>query len=170
MLDLFFNIIEYFYNNLFYYYYLYVIIYRFGIYIKFYVQYLFSVLNYYITLNKVAINILKPFLLVYYNIRKTFLWLNRRFIKKRKRFRIYYRYNNVRYWKFLLFFFYINVFFFLWKRRNLYRKSQFITVLVFTHILILILLHFFLGLFGSFDIGFLSCILFFFIISLFIRR
>lgn len=73
MLDLFFNIIEYFYNNLFYYYYLYVIIYRFGIYIKFHMQYLFSILKYYITLNRVIINILKPFLLVYYNIKKTFL-------------------------------------------------------------------------------------------------
>lgn len=170
MLDLFFNIIDYFYNNLFYYYYLYVIIYRFGIYIKFYIQYFFSILKYYITLNIVVINILKPILLIYYNIRQIFVWLNRRFIKKRKRFRIYYRYHNVRYWKFLLFFFYINVFFFLWKRRNLYRKSQFIIILVFTHIAILILLHFFLGLFSSFDIGFLSCLLFFFIISLFLKR
>ena len=137
MLDLFFNIIDYIYNNFFYYYYLYVIIYRFGIYIKFYIQHWFNILIFYITFNNIIINVLRPFLLIYYFLKRSFLWLNRRFIKKRKRFRIYYRYHNVRYWKFLLFFFYLNIFFFMWKRRNLYRKSHFITILIFIHISIL---------------------------------
>jgi len=170
MLSLFFNIFDYVYNNIFYYYYIYIIIYRFNIHIKFYLQYLFNVFKYYITVNSIVFNIFKPFLLIYYFFKKTFLWLNRRFLKRKKRFRIYYKYHNIRYWKFLLFFFYINFFFLLWKKRNLYRKSHFVIILVFTHIIILILSHFFIGLFNSFDIGFLSCIFFIYIIFFIFKR
>ena len=73
MLNLFFNISEYFYNNLFYYYYLYVIIYKFSLYIKFYIQYWLSILNFYISINEIAINVLKPFLFIYYFIKRKFL-------------------------------------------------------------------------------------------------
>jgi hypothetical protein len=170
MLNLYFNIFDYVYNNIFFFYNIYIIIYKFNLHIKFYLQYWSNIVKYYITFNSIAIKILKPFLLVYYLIKRIFLWTNRRFLKKRKRFRIYYRYHNVRYWKFLLFFFYLNIFFLLWKRRNLYRKSQFIIILVFLHIAILILLHFFLGLFNSFDLAFLSCLLFLSLMILIFKR
>jgi len=170
MLNLYFNIFDYVYNNIFYFYYIYIIVYKFNIYISFYVQYWLNIIKYFITFNSIIVNILKPFLLFYYLIKRLFIWVNRRFFKKKKRFRIYYKYHNIRYWKFLLFFFYLNVFFFLWKKRNLYRKTQFISVLVFLHISILISLHFFLGLFNSFDLSFLYCILFFFFLVLLFKR
>jgi len=170
MLDLYFNIFDYIYNNIFYFYYVYIIIYKFNIYITFYIQYWFNIIKYYITFNNFIVNIVKPFLLFYYSIKRIFLWINRRFLKKRKRFRIYYKYHNIRYWKFLLFFFYLNVFFFLWKKRNLYRRSQFISILIFLHIGILISLHFFMGLFSSFDLAFLSCIFIFLMIFLIFKR
>lgn len=170
MLVLFFNIFDYIYNNVFYYYYMYTIIYKFSIYIKFYIYFILNRFKYYITINGISINIFKPFLFLYNFLRRSFLWFNRRYLKKRKRFRIYYKYHNVRYWKFLLFFFYINIFLFLWKKRNLYRKSHFFGILIFFHISILILSHFFIGLFNSFDIGFLSCILFLYILFLFFKK
>lgn len=97
MLDLFFNFIDFIYNNYFYYYSIYRIIYENNLYIKFHIQYLSNIIKYYITFNKLVINILRPLFFLYYHIRRIFLWLNRRFIKKRKRFRLYYRYHNVRY-------------------------------------------------------------------------
>jgi hypothetical protein len=170
MLNLYFNIFDYVYNNIFFFYYIYIIIYKYNMYVRFYIQYWLNIIIYYITFNNIIISILKPFLLCYYWITRTLLWLNRRFFKKRKRFRIYYKYHNVRYWKFLLFFFYLNVFFYLWKKRNLYRKTQFITILIFLHIAILISLHFFLSIFNSFDLAFLSCFFVFLIIFMLLKK
>jgi hypothetical protein len=170
MLNTFFSISEYIYNNLFYYYYIYITIYKYNIYIRFYIEFLYNIFKYYITSNKLMMGLFKPFLSIYNMIRRLFIWTNRRFLKKKKRFRIYYKYHNIRYWKFLLFFFYLYVFFILWKKRNLYTKTQFVFAFIFLHILILISLNFFIGLFNSFDLGFLSCIFFMFLIVLFLRR
>ena len=170
MLSSFFNIFDYIYNNIFFCYYIYITLYKLNLFIKCYISFFFNVLKYYIISNKIAINTFKPFLFIYNFIKNSLLWFNRRYLKKRKRFRVYYKYHNVRYWKFFLFFFYINIFFFIWKKRNLYRKSQIIFILIFLHITVLILLHFFIGLFNSFDIGFLSCIFFLFIIFMIFKR
>ena len=170
MLALYISVFDYVYNNIFYFYYIYTLIYKLTILLKFNMQYKFNILKYYITLNKLIYKILRYFLFIYYYIKRIFLWINRRFLKKRKRFRIYYKFHNIRYWKFLLFLFYINVFFIIWKKRNLYRTSQFILILIFLHIGILILLHFFLSLFDSFDIAMLSCLLFFSILLMFFKR
>jgi len=170
MLGLFFNIFDYINSSIVYCYYIYIIIYKLSIYFKFHIQYFFNFFKYYITINKVTSNVLRFFHFFYYHLKKFLLWFNRRYLKKRKRFRIYYKYHNIRYWKFLLFLFYINVFLFIWKKRNLYRKSQIIFFLIFLHISILITSHFFIGLFNSFDLGILSCILFMYIIILIFRR
>lgn len=170
MLNTFLSISDYIYNNIFYYYYIYITIYKYNIYIKFYIQISYNWFKYYMTSNKLMINSFKPFLLIYNIINKLYIWTNRRFLKKKKRFRIYYKYHNIRYWKFLLFFFYLYVFFILWKKRNLYTKTQFVFAFIFLHILILILLNFFIGLFNSYDLGFIFCIFFMFILVLFLRR
>lgn len=170
MLVLYLNILDYIYNNIFYFYNIYIVIYKFSLLIRFNLHYKYNILKYYIIFNRVINNILKIFILIYFYLKKILLWLNRRFLKKKKRFRIYYKYHNIRYWKFLLFFFYLNIFFILWKRRNLYRKSHFIMILIFIHIGILILLHFFLSVFNSFDLAILCCIFFFWTILIIFKR
>jgi hypothetical protein len=170
MLNFFFNISDFLYNNIFYYYYIYITIYKFSIYIKFYIQYVYNIFMFYIISTKTTKNFFSIFLYFYNIIKNILLWTNRRFLKKNKRFRIYYKYHNVRYWKFFLFFFYANLFFFLWKKRNLYKKIHLISFFVFLHITILISLHFFVGLWNNFDIGFFSCLLFIYIIFVLFKR
>jgi len=170
MLSIFFNIFDYVYNNIVYYYYIYAIIYRYSLQIRFYLQFYLNKFKYYTIIDKIVFNILKFCLFIYSVITKTFLWLNRRYIKKRKRFRMYYKFHYVRYWKFFLFFLYFNIFFSLWKKRNLYRKSHFFIILIFSHIFILISLNFFVSIFSSFDIAFLSCFLLVYILVLLFKR
>lgn len=170
MLSHFINNWDYINNNIMYYYYLYITIYKFNIYIKFYIQFLYNIFKHNVTVNKLSSNSFKFFLYTYNFFKNILLWLNRRFLKKNKRFRIYYKYHNVRYWKFLLFFFYLYVFFSIWKRRNLYTKLQIIGIFIFLHILIMISLHFFIGFFNNFDLGFISCILFYYIVLLIFKK
>lgn len=97
MLSIFFNIFDYVYNNIVYYYYIYAIIYRYSLQIRFYLQFYLNKFKYYTIIDKIVFNILKFCLFIYSVITKTFLWLNRRYIKKRKRFRMYYKFHYVRY-------------------------------------------------------------------------
>lgn len=97
MLDIFLGISDYIYNNILYYYYIYVTIYKYSIYIRFYMAFLYNLCKYNIVFNKLLIKILKPFLFIYNFIIQILVWVNRRFLKKKKRFRIYYRYQNFRY-------------------------------------------------------------------------
>jgi len=170
MLSVFFNIFDYVYNNIIYYYHIYAIFYKYSMIIRFYIQIYFNRFKYYTIIDKITFNILRFILFIYRIITRTFLWLNRRYIKKRKRFRMYYKFRNIRYWKFLLFFLYFNIFFALWKKRNLYRKSHFFLILIFTHIFILISLNFFVSIFNSFDIAFLSCFFLIYILVLLFKR
>ena len=169
-LDLYFNLFEYIYNNFYFYYYMYVTMYKLRLYIGFYFYYWNNLLLYYIQSNKILACIFGPIIRSNIYFRNLFLWFNRRFLKKRKRFRIYYRFHNVRYWKFLLFLLYINAFILIWRRRNLYRKSQLVLTLVFLHIFVLISSHFFISIFSSFDIAVLFCLLFSLVIMLLFNR
>ena len=170
MLELYFNIFEYIYNNYYYYYYIYVIIYKLKLYTGFYFYYWCNLFLYYIHNNKVLNFLFRPILLFNFYLKNYFIWFNRRFLKKRKRFRIYYKFHNVRYWKIVLFFLYVNVFIILWKKRNLYRKSQFFLIIIFLHIFILISLHFFMSIFSSYNIAVFFCILFFWVMALLFSR
>lgn len=170
MLETYFNLFEYIYNNFYYYYYIYTIVYKLKLYTNFRLYYLSDLFLYYIHNNFILHIIFKPILFFNYYLKYYFIWFNRRFLKKRKRFRTYYKFHNVRYWKFLLFFFYINVFIILWKKRNLYRKSHFFFILVFLHISILVSLHFFIGIFANYNIAVLFCIFFFWILVLLFSR
>lgn len=170
MLDVFLGMSDYIYNNILYYYYIYVTIYKYYIYIRFYITFIYNFYKYNIISNKLLIKVLKPFLFIYSFITRILVWINRRFLKKKKRFRIYYKYQNFRYWKFIIFFMYIYVFFLLWKKRNLYTKLQFLFFFIFLHVLILLLLNFFIGFFNSYDVGFLSCMCFVFIIIFLFKR
>lgn len=170
MLELYFNIFEYIYNNYNYYYNIYVIIYKLKLFTGFYSYYWSNLFLYYIHHNKILSFLFKPILLFNFYLKNYFIWFNRRFLKKRKRFRAYYKFHNVRYWKFFLFLLYINVFIILWKKRNLYRKSQLFFVIIFLHISILISLHFFMSIFNSYNIAVFFCILFFWIMALLFSR
>jgi len=170
MLETYFNLFEFVYNNIYYYYYIYIIIYKLKLHLGFYFHYWCSLFLYYIQSNKIVNWIFSPIFKLNFNLNKAFIWFNRRFLKKRKRFRVYYKFHNIRYWKFILFFFYLNAFIIMWQRRNLYTKTQLLAWLVFLHIGILISLHFFLGLFISYDIAVLFCIFFFFVWMLFFNK
>jgi len=170
MLSLFFNIFDYVYNSVIYYYHLYVIFYKLSIKIRFFIQFYFGRSKYYTIIDKIYFTIVKFILFTYRFITKTFLWLNRRYIKKRKRFRTYYKFHYVRYWKLLLFFLYFNIFFSLWKKRNLYRKSHFFFILVFSHIFMLIMLNFFVSILNSFDIAFLTSFFLIYILLLLFKK
>ena len=84
MLVLYLNILDYIYNNIFYFYNIYIVIYKFSLLIRFNLHYKYNILKYYIIFNRVINNILKIFILIYFYLKKILLWLNRRFLKKKK--------------------------------------------------------------------------------------
>ena len=73
MLSVFFNIFDYVYNNIIYYYHIYAFFYKYGMIIRFYIQFYLNRFKYYAIIDKIISNILKFILFIYRVITKTFL-------------------------------------------------------------------------------------------------
>jgi len=73
MLSLFFNILDYVYNNIIYYYHIYAIFYKYSMIIRFYIQFYLNRFKYFAIIDKIIFNILKFILFIHHVITKTFL-------------------------------------------------------------------------------------------------
>ena len=87
------------------------------------------------------------------NIFETCRYYSKKILKKRRWWKIYYRFYKISYLKFLFFILFFSIFILMWRRRNTYLKRNFIINLMFFYLLSIYIAFILVNIFNSIILG-----------------